>query len=91
MVDESRPTTWITTAFSILCLTFLGCATPASQQPQKNRKLVDLRIPKIGTEAHWRIVTNGEETILSGVFVKEKIDGILSYYWKNQERDHISF
>ena len=73
------------TVLAILGLVFLGCATTGSQRPPEGAKLVELKIPEPGTEAEWKVVKNGEESIQSGVSTKEEIDGVLSFYWKNPE------
>ena len=78
---------FISIALASMHLAFIGCATSDCRLTPKNVRLVDLRIPDIGTKADWIILTEGEETIESGILVKEEIDGILSYYWKGPNRE----
>lgn len=71
------------TTLVIMCPVFLGCSTTGTQQPPEDTKIVDLKIPELGTKAEWREVHNGKETIRTNVFTRGEIDGKMSYYWKN--------
>jgi hypothetical protein len=80
----------ITVFVCAICFTFIGCVTTDAQKPPEGNKIVELKIPEVGTVGEWANNDFGKKSVSVGTFSKEEIDGELSYFWKNTEKDVVS-